>query len=271
MQIIAILVGVLLLAALAFYISRPLVSARHVVPVRDITSLEVQREAIYSQVRELDMDHATGKTNDEDYQRIRTELVAQAAAVLKKIDGVAQSLTVEPARASAPAPAVSDDDLEGLIAARRKVKPAVAAVKPNADDLEAVIAARRKSSPAVAKADRDIEAAIAARRKTPSAAAKADQDIEALIAARRKGSPTVAKVGAGQDRRTGDKVVGPAVAAPISSARTCPKCNSPVAANDAFCAKCGTTLACPKCGKPIRPGDAFCSKCGTALQPQATS
>ena len=41
------------------------------------------------------MDHATGKVNDEDYTRLRAELVAQAAAVLKQIDGVAQSLTGE--------------------------------------------------------------------------------------------------------------------------------------------------------------------------------
>lgn len=306
MQIIAILIGVLLLAALAYYISRPLMSTRRVAAANDIASLEVQREAVYTQIRELDMDHATGKTNDEDHQRIRAELVAQAAAILKKIDGVAQPPVVEPMPAATPVPAMSDHDLEGLIAARRKMRPAA-----NGDHLEAMIAARRKKPAAVAQADQDveaaiaahrarrvpegpalvtgepggrsqpvpmtaktdqdIEAAIAARRKTPPVAAKTDQDLEALIAARRKGSPQIAKVEAGQDGRTGDAAVMPAVAAPLGDARTCPKCHNPVAADDAFCAKCGTALACPKCGKPIRPGDAFCSKCGTALQSQATS
>jgi hypothetical protein len=64
--------------------------------------------------------------------------VAQAAAVLKQIDGVAQ-----PVSASAAA-----DDVEALIAARRKTR----------------------SIPAAKTADTDAEAAIAARRKTTAPA-----------------------------------------------------------------------------------------------------
>lgn len=123
----AILVGVVLLAAIAYYVSWPLMNARRGSGVGvDVASLEVQRDLVYDQIRELDMDHATGKTNDEDHQRIRAELVAQAAALLKQIDGVAQ----QPIAVSAPA--VADDEIEALITARRKAKPATSLnqVKP---------------------------------------------------------------------------------------------------------------------------------------------
>lgn len=161
----AILVGVVLLAAIAYYVSRPLMNARRGSGVGvDVASLEVQRDLVYDQIRELDMDHATGKTNDEDHQRIRAELVAQAAALLKQIDGVAQ----QPIAVSAPA--VADDEIEALITARRKAKPATLA-KPSEADLEAAIAARRKTPTAAPKIDRDVEAAIAERRKVPASQA----------------------------------------------------------------------------------------------------
>lgn len=200
MQIIAILIGLGLLAAIAYYVSRPLLRQRGGVDVTTIASLELQRDALYAQIRELDMDHATGKTNDEDYQQIRAELVAQAADVLKRIDGVATTPV------PAPVPA-----------------PQSAAARPANDDVEALIAARRKTSAAPSTAPKpavdDLEAAIAARRKTtvagPAAAKPADDEVETLIAARRK---------------------------PTSSAPVCPNCGKPVAADDAFCAKCGTSL-----------------------------
>ena len=161
----AILVGVVLLAAIAYYVGRPLMNARRGSGVGvDVASLEVQRDLVYDQIRELDMDHATGKTNDEDHQRIRAELVAQAAALLKQIDGVTQ----QPIAVSAPA--MADDEIEALITARRKAKPATLA-KPSEADLEAAIAARRKTPTAAPKIDQDAEAAIAARRKVPASQA----------------------------------------------------------------------------------------------------
>ena len=48
----------------------------------------------------------------------------------------------------------------------------------------------------------------------------------------------------------------------------CPKCGTPHAAEDVFCAKCGTSLRgvrCPSCGKRAALGDKFCSKCGNAI------
>jgi len=133
----AILFGLIIFAAVAFYVGRPLLPSRRAAHSGgDSLPLEAQRESLYTQIKELDLDHATGKVNDEDYGRLRADLVAQAAAVLKQIDGV----TPQPALAAT----AGADDVEALIAARRKTR----------------------SAPAAKTADVDAEAAIAARRKT---------------------------------------------------------------------------------------------------------
>lgn len=61
---------------------------------------------------------------------------------------------------------------------------------------------------------------------------------------------------------------------------TCPECNAPFQADDAFCSGCGTPLAnikensdapaCPHCRSAVQPDDAFCTECGTALDPMVT-
>ena len=133
------LIGVVILAAIGFYVSRPLAQSRRALQTNgavDAQTLEARRESLYTQIKELDLDHATGKVNDEDYARLRADLVTQAAAVLKQIDGIAQP--------SVPAAPSAQDDLEALIAARRKTR----------------------SIPAPQAADSNVEAAIAARRKT---------------------------------------------------------------------------------------------------------
>jgi hypothetical protein len=117
-QISAILIGLVLLAAEAFYVSRPILQPRRAgadsTTLATLDALDAQRDAVYSQIRELDMDHATGKMNDEDYQPARADLIAQAATLLKQIDG---------AWAAQPAA----EDVEALIAARRKAMKSAAA------------------------------------------------------------------------------------------------------------------------------------------------
>jgi hypothetical protein len=147
LEIIAILIGLAILAGLGFYISRPLVQFRRAGLANgmgDARSLEAQRESLYTQIKELDLDHATGKVNDEDHTRLRADLVAQAAAVLKQIDAMAQQPASVATKAAAFTTPSAGDDVEALIAARRKTQ----------------------STPAPKAADADIEAAIAARRKT---------------------------------------------------------------------------------------------------------
>jgi hypothetical protein len=205
----AILIGLMLLAAIAYYVSRPLMLHRRVTAdVTVIATLELERDALYAQIRELDMDHETGKTNEEDYQRIRVSLVGQAAEILKRIDGLVAASPAAPGLIAPAAPVVSaatvtaDDDVEGLIAARRKTRASTPAAQPAGDGVEALIAARRKVKPAALKST-------------------VDHDVEALIAARRRISATLA----------------------TQPDLTCPNCGKPVTTGDAFCSKCGTALS----------------------------
>ena len=91
MDLSALLIGIVILAGTVYFVSRPLLQSKRQTNAggADVSSLEAQRESLYAQIKELDMDHATGKVNDEDYAPMRAELVAQAAAVLKQLDGVA--------------------------------------------------------------------------------------------------------------------------------------------------------------------------------------
>jgi hypothetical protein len=130
MQIVAILIGLVLAVTIGWYISRPLLQKKRLPAVdAPVLSLAIQRDSLYSQISELDLDQATGKINDEDYQRLRSDLVAQAANALRQIDG------------QKPAAAKTADDVEALIAARRKKQPAA---KANVDQqIEDAIKSRR--------------------------------------------------------------------------------------------------------------------------------
>jgi curli biogenesis system outer membrane secretion channel CsgG len=48
------------------------------------------------------------------------------------------------------------------------------------------------------------------------------------------------------------------------AANVCPKCRTEIAANDKFCAKCGTSSEAAKCscGEKLLPDAKFCGKCG---------
>jgi len=142
-ELSALLIGIVILAGVVFFVSRPLLHAKRQTRVgaADASSLEAQREELYTQIKELDMDHATGTVNDEDYVPMRAALVAQAAAVLKQIDGVETAPAITPAAAQADD--VGESALEALIAARRKPRSDAAA--------EAAISARRKTAAPVAK------------------------------------------------------------------------------------------------------------------------
>ena len=133
MDIVALIIGILIAAGLIAFIGQPLRRARHSTD-RDseLDTLLARRESLYTQIRELDFDHATGKVTDADYAPLRATLVADAADTLRQIDGLVATL-----------PEPGFDDLEAAIAARRKKSRATVD-----EDLEAAIAARRRLAPA---------------------------------------------------------------------------------------------------------------------------
>jgi rRNA maturation endonuclease Nob1 len=132
MDPLTLLIGLLLLIGLILFVAQPLRRAQRAsASESELDALSARRESLYTQIRELDFDHATGKVTDADYAPLRARLVAQAAEVLRAID----ALQVE------TPDALSDDTVEAQIVARRKRKPARAATFD--EEIEAAIAARR--------------------------------------------------------------------------------------------------------------------------------
>ncbi len=48
--------------------------------------LEAAREAKYREIRELELDHRTGKLTDEDFRALDRQLRAEAVAILRQLD-----------------------------------------------------------------------------------------------------------------------------------------------------------------------------------------
>lgn len=71
------------------YISKPLVDkSGYAVTESDrrTSALQAQRDQILTVLQELDMDHAMGKVEGQDYESQRSVLVSRGAAVLKELD-----------------------------------------------------------------------------------------------------------------------------------------------------------------------------------------
>jgi hypothetical protein len=170
MDIGSILLGLAVLILAAFLISQPLLDRRQQrqQTLSEADLLREQRDRLLSTLRDLDFDQASGKIQEEDYTPLRAKLVAEGAAVLKKLD------ELRPA-----APARLESQLEQAIAARRKAHLPMAPTA--ADEIERAIAARRRgkapTAPAMANVTTtdEVEQAIAARRKPRPAAKSGDK------------------------------------------------------------------------------------------------
>lgn len=53
--------------------------------------LQRKKEVILGNIQDLDFEHKCGKLSDEDYQRIRNEMSAEAAMVLQEIETIESS------------------------------------------------------------------------------------------------------------------------------------------------------------------------------------
>jgi len=105
MQISALLIGIVLLCAAVAYVSLPFWDKRKKAVGHSMAQSEGEggREAVLAALRDLDFDFKTGKVSEEDYQPLRLQLLAQAAASME-------------------AEKRSDEQLEALIQSRRKNK-----------------------------------------------------------------------------------------------------------------------------------------------------
>jgi hypothetical protein len=50
------------------------------------SELEAAKEAKYREIRDVQLDHATGKLSEEDYKKTDRELRGQAIEILKRLD-----------------------------------------------------------------------------------------------------------------------------------------------------------------------------------------
>jgi zinc-ribbon domain len=102
----------------------------------EVSALKAERDRVINSLQELDFDHDLGKIPAEDYPDQRALLLQKGAQVLRKLDELAPASSsaihpearIEKATAagradrgsSSPALEGSDEELESLIAARRK-------------------------------------------------------------------------------------------------------------------------------------------------------
>jgi hypothetical protein len=93
-----------------------------------------ERDRVINSLQELDFDFKLGKVPDEDYPAQRAGLLQRGADILRQIDAIApqptptqdvdarieKAIAARRADASVATPDVSDDDVESMIAVRRK-------------------------------------------------------------------------------------------------------------------------------------------------------
>lgn len=152
MDIGSIFLILALLTVVILLVSRPLLS-RNSLPVFELTdqqdheysSLLAERDRVLSALEELDFDYTMGKIPEEDYPSQRAYLLQTGADILRRLDEF-QVLGKKPAEESA------EDRIEASLAEKRAVRTAPAAVgtainggEGADDDLEVLIASRRRA------------------------------------------------------------------------------------------------------------------------------
>lgn len=101
MQTPALIIGFILLGTALAFVSRPFWEKTKKVVKKSPRVDASRRKAVLAALRDLDFDFKTGKVSEEDYQPLRTELVAEAAHYIESEKN-------------------EDEQLEALIQARRK-------------------------------------------------------------------------------------------------------------------------------------------------------
>ncbi len=130
MDLAAILFLIALLLTVSLYLTTPLMGRRAGGPAeesQEVSSLLAERERLLNALQELEFDFQLGKIPEEDYPVQRAELMRKGAEVLKKLDALAPSrpAVMQAAEASAVAThsgSLSDDDIESMLAARRRAR-----------------------------------------------------------------------------------------------------------------------------------------------------
>ncbi|MCX6058400.1 MAG: zinc ribbon domain-containing protein [Chloroflexi bacterium] len=126
---VVVLIGIFLYAPFTARTRRARVSE-----TLEVSALKAERDRVINSLQELDFDHNLGKIPAEDYPDQRTQLIQKGADILRKLDEISsgfvsdsnvesrieQAAAAVRADSSAKVEPIDDDDLESMIAARRK-------------------------------------------------------------------------------------------------------------------------------------------------------
>jgi NADH pyrophosphatase NudC (nudix superfamily) len=124
--------------AAAFYVVQPFLERRGrrlTAEGREMSALMAERDRVVNALQELDFDFNLNKIPAEDYPLQRAELLQKGAEILKKLDELGPSDNHTSA----------EDRVEKAVAARRADLAAATATVRDDEDVEALIAARRKT------------------------------------------------------------------------------------------------------------------------------
>ena len=144
MELTAIFLSLAILDFVGMYLYSPFMErrARRVTEEEhELSTLMAERDRVINSLQELDFDFKLGKIPEEDYPLQRAHLLQKGADILRRIDVLAP-----PSPGGRGAGGDGQDTearLEKAIAARR-ADGSTAKVEASDDDLEAMIAARRK-------------------------------------------------------------------------------------------------------------------------------
>lgn len=158
MEVGAIFLILALAVVVGLFVSRPFLSSRPVRPVVESvdstqeghhrSTLLAERDRLLNALQELDFDHGLGKIPAEDYQPQRSSLLQRAANVLRELDAMGETGSQTNAEEWVEQ-AVAARRADGLLKANATEVGAVAVAEvpveaARDDDLEMLIASRRK-------------------------------------------------------------------------------------------------------------------------------
>jgi hypothetical protein len=146
MELTAIFFSLAILILVSIYLYAPFMErrARRVTEEEhELSALMAERDRVINSLQELDFDFKLGKIPEDDYPVQRSSLLQKGADILRKIDSLAPNGTGGEGRIRAGAQGDVEKRIEQAIAARR-ADAALARVAVTDDDLESMISARRK-------------------------------------------------------------------------------------------------------------------------------
>jgi len=137
MELGSIFLVLAVLVAVGMYLYAPFMSRPRklsTTEMHDISALKAERDRIINALQELDFDFKLGKIPAEDYPEQRAELLKKGSDILRKLDElepllasarnaesrIEKAAAAKRADSSSTAAELSDEDIEAMLAARRK-------------------------------------------------------------------------------------------------------------------------------------------------------